>query len=355
MEPEGRYSGDMYIMDQIVLNFGLIYSVIIFIVFICRFVQHQKESEMVNEDPTRQEVWMKFVLFTVFISNILFSASVWSIVNLNSIIPNYEHSRNLTFCHILHVVTLLWVGCFLCSILTYYSLRLEVMLDSTIYQYPSKCYTIFRWITIITLMTVDILACMTYDGSYNVYVKSMDVIICSGVEQTQFTTWTVLTAIALCCIFILNMTIWYMFFKKLIMVIQSRKQDISKLVDRNNDAADYVSKQPEIILDEHQLELLNFIKKQTLLVGVICMSTVIFWGIRGIFLYGYFSTICDGVVNISCIFLSLGYTNNYYEKLRCNKLSDRLCGCVERYAIYKLIDKANAIGQCQPEVVIYTT
>ena len=80
------------------------------------------------------------------------------------------------------------------------------------------------------------------------------------------------------------------------------------------------------------------------------MSTIIFWGLQFVFQYGHSSIICDANINISCLFLSLGYTSNYYEKLKCDNLSDKLCGCVERYAISKLIHKANAnaIKQSQP-------
>ena len=107
---------------------------------------------------------------------------------------------------------------------------------------------------------------------------------------------------------------------------------------------------PKIKLDEHQSILLTVTKKQTLLVGIVCFSTVMFWSLFAILVYCVFCAICDAIVNILCIFLSLGYTTSYCEKLICNKLSNKLYGCVERYAISKLIDKANAMKQTEPEM-----
>ena len=95
------------------------------------------------------------------------------------------------------------------------------------------------------------------------------------------------------------------------------------------------------------------IKKQTLLVGIICFSTVIFWGTRAIFMRGYFTGISDGIINISCVFVSKTYTGNYYKKLKCDKLSDKLCGCVEKYAISKLVQPQPKEGHLQCNNVIY--
>ena len=116
-----------------------------------------------------------------------------------------------------------------------------------------------------------------------------------------------------------------MFYKKLIIMIKTWQKTALK--------------QENIKLDENQLNLLDLAKKQTLLVAITSMSTIIFWVLQFMFQYGYFCILCDSIINISCIFLSLGYTSNYYSKCKCDKLSDKSCGCVERYVISKVNNK----------------
>ena len=357
MEPPGRYNQMMYIADQFILNLGLIYSILLFIIVGIKYRKYKQSanSNTNKHTKTKTEFFMKLSLLTIFISNITDILSFWSIVNLNSIIPKYNHSRNLTICHTQHIVASLCVGCYLCSILIYFSLRLEIMLGQTPYQYSSKTYLIYRITVIVTIMTLGATSSASYAGSYNVYVPSMDVIVCSGVESTQLTTMKLVIGGGLFWTFILNVIIWYMFYKRLITIIQSKhvhtRIEASKSGQLSNSATctDTNSDGSIVVFDEYQLALLGVIKKQTLLVGIICLSTITFWGIHSLFLYGYFCLICDAVVNISCIFLSLVFTKDFYERLGCERLSDKCCGCVERYAIVKVMDGIHASTELETQ------
>lgn len=344
MEAEGRYNGFMYIADQSVLNFGVIYSILLFIIVIIKYKGYKKDVDSnMNESVKTKKLLMKITLLFTFISNISEMLSFWSIININSIIPNYSHSRNLTICHIQHIIASICVGCYLCSILIYFSVRLEIMLGKTPYQYSSKFYIIYRLTVIISIMTLGIASCLSHTGSYNVYVKSMDVIICSGVESVQLTTMGLIFGGGLFWTFVLNVIIWYMFFKSLITIIQSRHVHQQIELSRSRQISMEVTDgKTHIVFDEYQLKLLNVIKKQTLMVGIICLSTITFWGIHSVFLYGYVCLICDAIINISCIFLSLVFNKDYYDKIGCDGLSNRCCGCVERYAISKVIDGMNS-------------
>ena len=100
-------------------------------------------------------------------------------------------------------------------------------------------------------------------------------------------------------------------------------------------------------MDEDSLSLLDLAKKQTLLYGIIWSSSILNWALNPILCYGYFCFVWDANTNISCIFLSLGYTKDFYSKLKCDKFSEKLCGCVERYVISKLDNKENATAMKQ--------
>ena len=372
MEPSGRYNEIMYIEDQTITSLGLVYSIILFILFIVKHKKFEKENSEIhkhgNSNLKSYRMTMKIALFLIFISNVLYMLTTFLILNLHTILPNYNHTRNLSICHIQHIVSSIVIGCYLSSILIYFSIRLEIMLKQTPYQYSSKTYLIYRITVFLTIFTVGAASCASYNGSYNVSLESWsDIIVCSGVESTQLNTMGMVIGAGMFWIFILNVVIWYMFFKKLIIIIKSKhvhqEMEFSKSASTatattmNASGSEIQSKmkskvvvKPKVVFDEYQLQLLGVIKKQTLMVGIICLSTITFWGIHSLYLYGYVCLMCDAIINISCIFLSLVFTKDYYVKLGCERLSEKCCGCVERYAISKVMEELHESKQYRIEI-----
>ena len=110
---------------------------------------------------------------------------IWTLINLNSILPNYDHSRNLQSV-IYNTGWNIHFSCYFCSILIYYSLRLKYcLIQQSINIHPNVIF--FSDVLSYQLRGIEYHCMFQENPSQNVYIKSMDVIVCSGKEHLNYT------------------------------------------------------------------------------------------------------------------------------------------------------------------------
>ena len=75
-----------------------------------------------------------------------------------------------------------------------------------------------------------------------------------------------------------------------------------------------------------ELRYYNLIRKQSVLTGIVSISSLLFWGIQTITNMGSLFFLIDIIINVSCVYLSVTWSKQYYNKC-CSKLECCCCCC----------------------------
>eukprot|EP01083_Nonionella_stella_P314316 1131877_1 len=289
--PQTDYSVFFWISDISLSSMGIIISLIMLCILI-RKTSHDKQIDWI----TSLLIYLSYLSFLYyFICTLLISTTL--------LIPNINAHHT---CHILYYIAIPSVGCCNVTIFNLFIHRLYISFKETAFPLSSWTRYIFiifissAWLSICVIALFSVHATPYYHGivaSCSIHSHDDD----SAVNSHY------IEVLKLCCLGIIlfaHVVIWGLFMIKL-----------HKLLKHLHAAS--------------CPKFTKIMQEQTLLVGIVVFSSLLFWSLNVVRSFGQFLINIDIIINMSVIFVSFSFNKRFFRWFGCELLTKVCCRHVD--------------------------
>lgn len=368
------YGPARFVTAQVVIAICCIFCTIQLIVFLVSMSRlkemnrHMRISSQLVFVASTLAVWLSFFKQTFLI-----------------IVPSDDIGNIEVYCQIVMRSWILTQTYFVHTVLYYFSVRVEKLFKNSAYAYPIIRLKIYRLIlTIVTILGIILLFILIKTTPGNSHTGEIgltsNVNMCtstvdSRTQNTHFAEYLVSYLCVILALVIINSWILLIFLQRLWMVIRERDKtnrtalkltiplDVTTTPDEEETEPDIEIKHTRtdtytnpsqskhissastfaniriLRFGQRAGKLVNVMKRQTFLVSIAVLSTLILW-IINIWIGSTIPFIVDSTITSFCVFLSFKMNDMFYLGLKCDKCSEFCCQPMDHFITKKLIVSA---------------